>query len=110
MTSIGTGIVWFAALVNLAICVIVIIGALNRWTWLYYVVLVFLGIGVISIPLDLISAAAGSGFSGVSGYSMPSWIYSIGIAASIPNTALFVWMLVAVVRRGPWAMTRPAVS
>jgi hypothetical protein len=110
MTSIGTGVAWFAALFSIAICVIVIVGALKRWTWIFYVVLVFLGLGVISVPLDLIDALAGSSFSGVSGFSMPSWIYWIGVAESIPTTALFVWMLVAVIKRGPWAMARPAVS
>jgi hypothetical protein len=43
---------------------------------------------------------------------MPAWTYWLGLATSIPSAALFVWMLIALVKRGPWAMTRvaPAVS
>jgi len=110
MTSIGNGVVWVAAIFSLAICLITIVGALKRWTWIFYVVLVFLGLGVISIPLDLVNAFTGSRFSGVSGYSMPSWYYWVGLAEAIPVTAVFLWMLIALIKRGPWAMVRPPLS
>jgi len=47
MTSIMTGAVWIGALVGLAICIVAIVGALNRWTWLYYAVMVLLGFVVL---------------------------------------------------------------
>ena len=112
MTSVVGGMIWVAAIFGAAICLVVVIGALNRWTWLYYVVLVFLGLSAISLPVDLINAAGGSALSSASGLTMPAWIYWLGVAAAIPSAALFAWMLVALVRRGPWGMTRvtPAVS
>jgi hypothetical protein len=43
---------------------------------------------------------------------MPTWIYTLSVAVAIPGAALFVWMLVALVKRGPWAMKKiaPKVS
>jgi hypothetical protein len=110
VASIMNVTLWIAAVVALAFCVVVLIGALKRWTWMYYVVLVWLGLGTIQEPFNLISAATGS--SGVSGVSVPSWTYWVGAVVSIPAAALFVWMLVALVKRGPWAMRKaiPAVS
>jgi predicted membrane channel-forming protein YqfA (hemolysin III family) len=106
MGSLMSGTLWVAAIIGAVICAVAVIGALNRWTWLWYVVLVLLGLSAISIPLNLVSAVSGSAVSSVSGFSMPSWIYWSGILLSIPAVALFVWMLVAQVRHGPWAMRR----
>jgi hypothetical protein len=112
MTSIvGVGL-WVAAAFGVVIAVVVAIGALSRWTWMYYVVLVLLGLGAISLPLNLVSAVSGSSVAGASGFSFPGWFYWLSLLTSIPGTALFVWMLVAMARYGPWAMRRvaPAVS
>jgi hypothetical protein len=106
MGSFMTGILWVVAVFGVVICAVAVIGALNRWTWLWYVVLVLLGLSVVSIPLNIASAVTGSAISSVSGFSMPSWTYWIGILISIPATALFIWMIVAQVRQGPWAMRR----
>ncbi|MGH7762850.1 MAG: hypothetical protein ACREOM_00335 [Candidatus Dormibacteraceae bacterium] len=108
MTSMIGGMAWVAAIFGAAICLVVIIGALNRWTWLYYVVLVLLGLGAISLPFNLVTAVTGSALSAASGFSLPAWVSWLGVATSIPGTALFVWMLVALVRRGPWGMSRVA--
>lgn len=104
MNSMMTGVLWFVAIFAFAVAVVVIIGALQRWTWLYYVVLVLLGLGVVSGPADLVNFATGS-FSSTYGYSPPEWLYGIGIVSWFPSTALFVLMLVALVKRGPWGMT-----
>jgi hypothetical protein len=108
MTSFASGALWVAAVFGVVIAAVVVIGALSRWTWMFYVVLVFLGLGAISLPLDVVNAIGGSAISSASGFTMPAWTYSLGLAAAIPSTALFVWMLVALVKRGPWAMRKVA--
>ena len=108
MTSMMTVALWVAAVIGLAISVVAIVGALRRWTWSYYAVLVLLGLSAISLPVDIINALGGSTVAVASGFSMPSWTYWLGLAGAIPATALFVWMLVALVKRGPWGMTRVA--
>lgn len=109
MASFMTGVLWFAVVFGLAFCAVFIVGALKRWTWLWYVVLVLLGFSVVSIPLNIASAVTGSALSSVSGFSMPSWTYWVGILTAVPATGLFIWMIVAQVKRGPWAMTRTAL-
>jgi len=106
MGSFMTGTLWVVAVFGVVFSAVFVIGALNRWTWLWYVILVLLGLSVVSIPLNIASALTGSAISSVSGFSMPSWFYWSGILLSIPAVALFVWMLVAQVRHGPWAMRR----
>ena len=94
-----------SAVFAVAIAAVVIIGALNRWRWLYYVLLVFLGLGVLGLPFTILSA------TGVTATAarVPSPIGGTGwvsVGFSILGAALFVWMLVALIRRGPWAMRR----
>ena len=108
MTSMVTGALWVAAVVGLAVGLVAVIGALKRWTWMYYVVMVFLGLGAISLPLNVVNALGGSAVSAASGFSLPAWTYWLGLVTSIPGTALFVWMLIALITRGPWAMKKEA--
>jgi hypothetical protein len=106
MTSMVGGILWVSALFGVAIATVAVIGALKRWTWMFYVVLVLLGLGAISLPVDVVDALGGSAVSAASGFSLPAWTYWLGLASAIPSTALFIWMLIALVKRGPWAMRK----
>jgi hypothetical protein len=106
MGSFMTGALWVAAVIGVVFYAVLIIGALSRWTWVFYVALVLLGFSVVSIPLNIVNAVSASTMSSLSGFSLPSWTYWFGILASIPAAALFVWMIVAQVKRGPWAMRR----
>ncbi len=108
ITAMMSGVLWIAAIIGVVISVVIIIGALNRWTWMFYVVLVFLGLGAISLPFNIIGALAGS--TALNPYSLPVWVTWLSVVLGIPSTALFVWMLVAVTRYGPWAMTRKVES
>jgi hypothetical protein len=108
MTSLVTIGVWVSAVIGVAISVLVIVGAFKRWTWMYYVVLVFLGFNTISLPLTIINIFTGPALSAAQGFSLPTWTYLISVVLSIPAAALFVWMLIALIKRGPWAMTRAA--
>jgi len=51
-----------------------------------------------------------AGSTSINPFSLPGWISWLSVALGVPSTALFVWMLVAVVRYGPWAMTRKVES
>jgi uncharacterized membrane protein YkgB len=91
------------AAVGVAISAVAIIGALRRWTWVFYAVLVLFGLQTISFPFTLIGAFTTSAFSPV---KLPVAITATSVAFAVPAVALFVWMLVAAFRRGPWGMTR----
>ena len=95
------------AAIGVAIAAVAIIGALRRWTWVFYVVLVFIGLQAISFPFTLVSAFTPSAFSPV---KLPVVLTAASVAFAIPSVALFIWMAVAAFRRGPWGMTRGAIS
>lgn len=106
MNSLMAVGLWVSAVIGVAISVVVIVGAFKRWTWMYYVVLVLLGFSTISLPLNIINIFVGPSLSAAQGFSLPSWTYWIAVVISIPAAALFVWMVIALIKRGPWAMTR----
>jgi hypothetical protein len=103
-TSLFSVVFWGGAAIGSVICILIIVGALNRWTWIFYVNLVFYGLGTIGLPFNLISAVRGSLVANVYGANaVASWLT---VAWGIATAALFVWMLRAVFRYGPWAMAR----
>ncbi len=102
-------IVGFAigAAIGVAISVVAIIGALQRWTWVFYAVLVLLAFETMSFPFTLISAFANSVVSPI---KLPVGMTAASVAFGAAGATLFIWMLVAIFRRGPWAMTRAPFS
>jgi purine-cytosine permease-like protein len=100
---------WFSAVFYSVLFGVAIVGALKRWTWIYYVIVVLLGLSAISLPLDLFYLLAGvPHFAGVPTFSPPPGLYAVALVTGIPGAALFVFMLVALVKRGPWGMRRVA--
>jgi len=103
MTTLMTVGLAIGAAIGVAISTVAIIGALKRWTWVFYVVLVLFGLGTISLPFTVFSAVATTALSPV---RLPAALTWVSVAFGVPEASLFVWMLVAALRRGPWAMTR----
>jgi hypothetical protein len=106
MSSI-TGLITFGlaigAVIGVAIAAVAIIGALKRWTWAFYAVLALFALTTISLPFTLIGAVTTSAINAV---RLPIGLTWASVGFGILEAALFVWMLVALIRRGPWAMTR----
>jgi hypothetical protein len=94
------------AAIGVAISVVAIIGALQRWTWAFYAVMVLLAFETMSFPFAVFSAFTTS-FSPI---KLPVGLTAASIAFGAAGAALFIWMLVAIFRRGPWAMTMAALS
>jgi hypothetical protein len=111
--TIATGMFYLGIGILLAIGVTAIVGALKRWTWAYYTILVLLGLEVIWLAFGLLSGLAISALTttvfGVSA-GPPAWMMWAQLAFGIPSAALLAFMLVALFRRGPWAMTKLAGS
>lgn len=106
MTTMMNGILWFSAIVGAAVAVVAIVAAIRRWTWAYYAILVLLGLGLIGLPVNLANAASGGSINSMQGFTMPMWSTWFSIGSGLVSAALFVWMLIALVRYGPWAMRR----
>jgi hypothetical protein len=108
LAIVTTAMTWglaIGAVVGVAISVVAIIGALKRWTWVFYVVLILLGLETVSFPFTLISAFSTSAINPV---KLPVALTATSVAFGFPAVALFVWMLVAAMKRGPWGMKRAA--
>jgi hypothetical protein len=106
MQNAATIGMWIGVVVLVGIFIVPFIGALRRWTWIYYVVMVLLVISALLLPLDLFDAALGSRLSSASTFAMPSWFYILNFVTGLPGVALLAWMLIAQITRGPWAMKR----
>lgn len=105
MNTMFSGIFWVAGAVGIGISLIVVIGALQHWTWMYYAVLVLLGFWILSVPYNLVTEyILRTAFP--SPVTMPSWVTLALVGFGIPSAALFLWMMVAISKRGPWAMVR----
>ena len=91
----------------LAVVTVVIIGAFKRWAWLFYVVLALLGLTVLGLPFQVANVAGLMPQD--SQLALPEVTSWVGIAFGLAATAVGVWMLIALITRGPWAMRRPAL-
>jgi len=101
MSTFATVILGVIVLTGLAIVAVVLIGTWRRWTWMYYVVLVLLAFQIVGLP-DQVAGAAGL-FRDQPTVQLLAVEFTIGIVSGLVATALFAWMLVALLRRGPWA-------
>jgi uncharacterized membrane protein YuzA (DUF378 family) len=105
MVTVSTVAFAAVAILGVAAATLVLVGTISRWTWMYYVVLGLVGLSTIGLPFSILSAL------GITQPAIPSsgsflaaqWF---GLALGLASLALGVWMLVALVRRGPWAMRK----
>ena len=106
MSAMGTVSLITGVVIAAAIAIVVVIGALKRWTWLYWVVLALVALQVAGLPFQL--ANAFGAFNGLTvGLSLPPALTWISVVAGLAAAALAAWMVVAALTRGPWAMRRP---
>ena len=105
MVTIVNVAVWIGVIIAAAIAAVVIVGALKRWTWMFYVVLALLALAVIGLPFSIAGVA---GLNASLGQVQPptaaNWA---SIAFGVAGIALGAWVLIALITRGPWGMRRP---
>jgi hypothetical protein len=76
-------------------------GSYLGWRWMFWVALVLFGLGSIG-ALTNISSLIRPETSPI-----PVWGVAISEVFSIASLGLFVWLLVAVIKFGPWALKKP---
>lgn len=77
------------------------VGAFLGWRWSFWYALVLFGLGTLSALFGLVSLFRPNSSPFPLGYEIVSEV--LGLVA----LAIFVWMLIGVIRYGPWAMKRP---
>jgi len=92
------GFVIFFALLE----VVAAIGSYLGWRWMFWAAMVLFGVGGIGAFTNL-STVRNPDTSPV-----PIAGVLIGEVFSLLSLAMFIWMLVGLIKYGPWAMKRPA--
>lgn len=85
-----------AVVFGLLYLALALLSYLRRFTWVFYVDLVLLGISAIGVVTDLISL-------GNRNNTQPALATGIGFVLSLVALGLFIWLLMARIQRGVWA-------
>jgi hypothetical protein len=102
-TVIGISI-FFAFAVVIVIAVLELVAALGSylgWRWMFWAALVLLALGGIGTVTNL------GNFAHPNTSPVPTWGLAVNEVFAVASLALFVWLLIGVIRFGPWAMKRP---
>ncbi|HEV2414104.1 MAG TPA: hypothetical protein VGX27_04805 [Candidatus Dormibacteraeota bacterium] len=105
MTSVMTTSLWIGVIISVLISVVAVVAAARRWVWAYYVILVLLGLTLFSTVINLINLVSGGALT-ANQVQPPEAARIATYVSGVVDAALFVWMLVALVKRGPWAMRK----
>jgi hypothetical protein len=94
----------FAIAFAIGVAIIELVGAVGSylgWRWVFWPVLVIFGLTAIGALIGLVSfARVNASPMGVGGLLLSELL-------DLAGAAVFVWMLVGLVKYGPWAMKRP---
>jgi len=91
------GVAIFWAVLNL----VGALGSFLRWRWMFWGAFVLLCLGTIGTLINLRS------FANADMSPIPVGGLIVGELIGVLGAAVFVWMLVGLVKYGPWAMKRP---
>jgi len=76
-------------------------GSYRGWRWMFWVALIAFGLGGLGAFTNFANLARPAQSS------FPVVALVIDEIGGIVSLAMFIWMLIALVRRGPWAMRKP---
>jgi hypothetical protein len=101
VANISLAITW-GVVIFFTVCeVVAAIGSYLGWRWVFWAALVLYGLSGISAFTNLTT------LFNASKSPVPVAGLVAGELFSVLGLAMFVWMLIAVIRYGPWAMKRP---
>jgi hypothetical protein len=106
--TIGTWVVIVTLVFAAAWLLLIVIAALRRWTWFYWVLMVIYALSILGLPQQAMQVF-GVGTSGAAGQPplvLPLTNALLGLAAGCAEVVLLVWMIVAYRKFGPWACRR----
>lgn len=101
VVSIALFVAYAVVILIVAAYLVAALGSYLGWRWMFWVVLVLFGFGTIGALTNL------GNFGRPSMNEVPSWAIAVNEVFYVASAALFVWLLIGVITRGPWAMKKP---
>ncbi|HAC45893.1 MAG TPA: hypothetical protein DCF65_07465 [Chloroflexi bacterium] len=95
------GLTYGVAIFFAAFYLVAAVGSFLAWRWMFWAVFVLCGLSTIGGLINLRS------FANVDQSPVPVGGLVVDELIAMLGAALFVWMLVGLVKYGPWAMKRP---
>jgi uncharacterized membrane protein len=95
--GVAIGFAVFIAVLQL----VAALGSFLGWRWMFYAALVLFGLGGLSALGNITT------FVAPSKSPIPLGAVAVSEVLELAAVAMFVWMLIGVVRYGPWAMKKP---
>jgi hypothetical protein len=103
---------YVATFVLVAICLLLVVVALSRFNWAFYVIFGLLCLETLylgfSAAESIVTSLVSSALVGQS-IGPPAWMIWAEVGFAILAAALLVWMLIVMIRTGPWAMRNATV-
>lgn len=101
VVSVGLTIAYIGVGFFVVVELIIALGSYLRWRWMFWGALVFSGFGGLGALTSI------GNFANPSRSYAPLWGLLVNELVSLASLALFVWLLIGVIKFGPWAMKRP---
>ena len=105
---VGTWVVILAVAFAAIWLLLLLVGTLRRWTWFYWLLMILYGLSILAVPQQLLQVfgVGTSGGAGQPALVLPLPNALLGLATAIGELAIFIWMIVAYRKFGPWACRR----
>lgn len=101
VANIALAFTWGVVILFTVLEVVAAVGSYLGWRWMFWAALVLFGLSGISAFTNLTT------LFNPSKSPVPAAGLIAGEVFALLGLAMFVWMLIAVIRYGPWAMKRP---
>jgi hypothetical protein len=103
VANISLAFAWAVVIFFAVLEVVAAVGSYLGWRWMFWAALVLFGLSGITTFTNLTTLANPSRSPVPVGGLIASELFSV------LSLAMFVWMIVAVIKYGPWAMKRPGI-
>jgi hypothetical protein len=101
VVNISIVFAWVVTGIIAAIELVAALGSYLQWRWMFWVVLVLLGLGSVGAVTNL------NTFAHPQTSPVPTWGVAISELMALVSLGLFIWLLIGAIRYGPWAMKKP---